>query len=351
MGRDIGGEIAELLAEAEEGGRCLVLRGRGSARVYRALERRVAAGTVVSPARGLYVSAGRWEGLKTDQRTLFLARGLQEQHPDWVFCGPTAAVAYGVDVSWSLQGNIHVATTRSGHSPNGTLVHRRPILREGEGASRIEMVGGLRVTSPERTLFDCLRRADFPRGLGMIDSALRAGVVSRDGFASYVESVRDGSRGKDLVRGTLAWADPRSENGGESIARARMLLLGYACPELQVEVPNLVEGGAPFRADYCWVRADGVVILGELDGTDKYVEEEMTRGRSIDEVLSDEKDRESRISLYDVVVMRFRFGLTADPDAFAAHLDRYGVPRRGSKLALPDGARMIPDWESTRRVR
>ena len=97
MGRDIGGEIAELLAEAEEGGRCLVLRGRGSARVYRALERRVAAGTVVSPARGLYVSAGRWEGLKTDQRTLFLARGLQEQHPDWVLCGPTAAVAYGVD--------------------------------------------------------------------------------------------------------------------------------------------------------------------------------------------------------------------------------------------------------------
>lgn len=297
------------------------------------------------------MSAGRWEGLKTDQRTLFLARGLQEQHPDWVFCGPTAAVAYGVDVSWSLQGNIHVATTRSGHSPNGTLVHRHPILREGEGASRIEMVGGLRVTSPERTLFDCLRRADFPRGLGMIDSALRAGVVSRDGFASYVESVRDGSRGKDLVRGTLAWADPRSENGGESIARARMLLLGYACPELQVEVPNLVEGGAPFRADYCWVRADGVVILGELDGTDKYVEEEMTRGRSIDEVLSDEKDRESRISLYDVVVMRFRFGLTADPDAFAAHLDRYGVPRRGSELALPDGARMIPDWESIRRVR
>lgn len=351
MGRDIGGEIAELLAEAEEGGRCLVLRGRGSARVYRVLERRVAAGTVDSPARGLYVSAGRWEGLKTDQRTLFLARGLQEQHPEWVFCGPTAAVAYGVDVSWSLQGNIHVATTRSGHSPNGTLVHRHPILREGEGASRIEMVGGLRVTSPERTLFDCLRRADFPRGLGMIDSALRAGVVSRDGFASYVESVRDGSRGKDLVRGTLAWADPRSENGGESIARARMLLLGYACPELQVEVPNLVEGGAPFRADYCWVRADGVVILGELDGTDKYVEEEMTRGRSIDEVLSDEKDRESRISLYDVVVMRFRFGLTADPDAFAAHLDRYGVPRRGSELALPDGERMIPDWESIRRVR
>ena len=351
MGRDIGGEIAELLAEAEEGGRCLVLRGRGSARVYRALERRVAVGTVVSPARGLYVSAGRWEGLKMDQRTLFLARGLQEQHPDWVFCGPTAAVAYGVDVSWSLQGNIHVATTRSGHSPNGTLVHRHPILRQGEGASRIEMAGGLRVTSPERTLFDCLRRADFPRGLGMIDSALRSGVVSRDGFTSYVESVRDGSLGKDLVRGTLAWADTRSENGGESIARARMLLLGYACPELQVEVPNLVEGGAPFRADYCWVRADGVVILGELDGTDKYVEEEMTRGRSIDEVLSDEKDRESRISLYDVVVMRFRFGLTADPDAFAAHLDRYGVPRRGSELALPDGARMIPDWESIRRVR
>lgn len=133
MSRGVESEVAELLAEAEEGGRCLVLRGRASARVYRALERRVAAGTVVSPARGLYVSAGRWEGLKTDQRTMFLARGLQEKHPDWVFCGPTAAVAYGVDVSWSLQGNVHVATTRGGHSPNGALVHRHPILRRGEG--------------------------------------------------------------------------------------------------------------------------------------------------------------------------------------------------------------------------
>lgn len=350
MSRGVEGEVAELLAEAEEGGRCLVLRGRGSARVYRALERRVAAGTVVSPARGLYVSAGRWEGLKTDQRTMFLARGLQEKHPDWVFCGPTAAVAYGVDVSWSLQGNVHVATTRGGHSPNGTLVHRHPILRQGEGTSGIEVVGGLRVTGPERTMFDCLRRTDFPRGLGMIDSALRSGVVSREEFAAYVESVRDGSRGKDLVRGTLAWADPRSENGGESIARARMLLLGFACPELQVEVPNLVEGGAPFRADYCWVRADGVVILGELDGTDKYVVDEMTRGRSLDEVLSDEKNRESRISLYNVVMMRFRFGLTDDPVAFAEHLDRHGVPRRGSELALPDGTGMVPDWESIRRV-
>ena len=351
MSRAVEREIAELLAEAEARGRCLALRGRGAARVYRALERRVAAGRVVSPARGLYVSARRWEGLKADQRTLFLARGLQDQHPDWVFCGPTAAVAYGVDVSWSLQGNVHVATTRAGHSPNGPLVHRHSILRAGPGEGRIEVVGGLRVTGPERTLFDCLRGTDFPRGLGMIDSALRAGVVAHDEFASYVESVRDGSRGRDLVRGTLAWADPRSENGGESIARARMLLLGFVCPELQVEVPNLVEGGAPFRADYCWVRADGVVILGELDGTDKYVEEGMTRGRSLEEVLADEKDRESRITLYDVVVMRFRFGLTDDPVAFAAHLDRYGVPRRGSELALPDGARMVPDWEALRRVR
>ena len=110
-----------------------------------------------------------------------------------------------------------------------------------------------------------------------------------------------------------------------------------------------MEGGAPFRADFCWVRTDGAVILGELDGTDKYVVEEMTRGRSLDEVLSDEKTRTSRISLYDVSVMRFRFGLTGDPRSFSALLDEYGVPKRGSTLAFPDDVHVLPDWGSLRR--
>ena len=349
MSHTVDREIAELLAAAEEAGSCLVVAGEHPDRVRRALSRRVASGSVISPERALFVRADLWSELKQDQRTLFVARGLQTLHPEWVFCGPTAAVAYGIDVSWSLQGSIHVATTRGLHGTRGRLVRRHAVLADPASAARIEVAGGLRVTPPERTVFDCLRRTDFPLGLGVADSALRQGVVTASGLAAFVDSVPYDPRGRAQALGTLAWADPRSENGGESIARGRMLALGYARPELQVEVPRPADGGAPYRADFCWVRADGLVILGELDGTDKYVCEEMTRGRTLDEVLSDERARGSRITLYDVSVLRFRFDLTDDPARFSALLDEYGVPRRGSALAQPDGVHVLPDWNALRR--
>lgn len=349
MSRRVDRELGALLDDAMGRGSCLTLAEKDADSLQRALERRVQSGTVFSPARGLYVRADAWAEMSQDARTLFIVRGLQALHPNWVFGGPTAAVAYGVDVSWSLQDRIHLATTRAAHRGNSSLICRHAVLDEECPSKDIEVVGGVRVTVPERTIYDCLRSTDFPRGLGVADSAIRGGVVSQGGVTRYIEGLRDRSQGKAQALGTLAWTDPRSENGGESIARAHMLLLGYARPELQVEVPNLVEGGESFRADFCWIRRDGVVILGELDGTDKYVVEEMTHGRSLDEVLSDEKTRGSRITLYDVSVMRFRFGLTTRPERFAALLDEYGVPKRGSALAYPDNVHMLPDWGRLRR--
>lgn len=217
-------------------------------------------------------------------------------------------------------------------------------------ADQVEEVNGVRVTPPGRTVADCLRWTDFPHGLGIADSALRVGVAGRAELEGILGRAPGQLRGRDLARTTLSWADPRSESGGESISRARMIQLGYVCPELQVEVPRVVEEGRPYRADFCWVRADGRVILGELDGDGKYMEEELMGGRSIDEVLSDENIRGSRFTLYDVAMMRFRFGDTVDPARFSRILDEYGVPRRGSTLALPDGTRMIPDWEALRRM-
>lgn len=351
MSHSVDSEVGGLLAAAEELGSCLVVSDEIPERLLRGLERRVGSGEVASPARGLFVRADLWDELKRDQQTLFVARGLQALHPDWVFCGPTAAVAYGVDVSWSLQDAIHVATTRSGFRGGAGPVRRHAVLPEDEGLADVRVAGGLRVTPPERTVFDCLRRTDFPLGLGVADSALRQGVVTAAGLAAFVDSVPRDPRGRAQALGTLAWADPRSENGGESIARGRMLLLGYVRPELQVEVPRVIERGEPYRADFCWVRADGLVILGELDGRLKYTEEEMMGGRDLGEVLSDENVRGSRFSLYDVSLMRFGFPVTERPAAFAAILDEYGVPKRGGPLALPEGTPMVPDWEALRRNR
>ncbi|WP_455137779.1 hypothetical protein [Thermophilibacter sp.] len=340
-------KVAGLLAQAAERGCCYAPAGEDAERVRRALLRRVEAGTVVSPARGPFVSACVWAGLKDDARTLLVARSLQERHPNWVFCGPTAAAAYGLDVSFALLKRVHVAVPPSGCGSDGSIVLRHGVLRSDGGG--IEVAAGLRVTPPLQTVLDTARWADFPRALGVMDSALRTGLVQREELEAFLAEASNRPRGMDVARCALSWADPRSENGGESIARGRMLSLGFARPELQVEVPRVIEHGAPYRADFCWVRADGSVILGELDGTGKYVEEGLMGGRSLEEVLSDENVRGSRFTLYDVALVRFGFSLTEDPAAFAALLDEYGVPRRGSALALPDGVRQVPDWAALRR--
>lgn len=343
-------ELRDLFEGAESRGSCLVL-GENDGRLRRALCRRVASGRVVSPARGLFALTESWDGLKKDVQAIRIARGLQELHPDWVFCGPTAALAYGVDVSYSLLGRAHVATTLNGHGKGGPIVCRHAILDSDDARVAAEVVNGLRVTAPGQTIFDCLRWTDFAHGLGIADSALRTGTVSKAELEQLIASSNPCLRGRSRAMRTLSHADPRAENGGESIVRARMLLLGYACPELQVAVPRVTEEGRPYRADFCWVRADGLVILGELDGDGKYVEEELMGGRSIDEVLSDENIRGSRFTLYDVSLVRFRFDVTERPAEFRALLDEYGVPMRGSALALPEGVPQIPDWEALRRSR
>lgn len=350
MSRIVEERIADLLSRSEGEGSCYVPRGEGSGAIRRALQRRVAAGTVVSPAPGLFVSSRTWNGLKKNDQMLLVVRGLQTMHPNWVFCGPTAALVYGIDVSFSLTDNVHLAVAPGERGSDHGLVRRHGVLVPGDADLEVEECGGIRVTSPEKTVFDCLRWADFPHGLGVVDSALRSGVVRRSELEEHFQRASSRLSGKELALTTLSWADPRSENGGESIARGRMLSLGYVCPELQVEVPRVAGEGRPYRADFCWVRSDGLVILGELDGDGKYVEEELMGGRSLGEVLSDENIRGSRFTLYDVSLMRFRFGVTDDPVAFASVLDEYGVPKRGSDLALPDGTPMIPNWEALRRA-
>ena len=71
------------------------------------------------------------------------------------------------------------------------------------------------------------------------------------------------------------YANPKSENGGESLARAVMLELGFVEPELQHEFPNPNYPQSPYRADFMW-KVNGKIIVGEFDGTDKYLIEDRT---------------------------------------------------------------------------
>lgn len=82
MSHVVDERIGELLLGAAQRGSCYVPSGDDAERIRRALSRRVADGAVLSPGRGLFVDAEAWDSLKSVQRALWVARGLQTLHPD-----------------------------------------------------------------------------------------------------------------------------------------------------------------------------------------------------------------------------------------------------------------------------
>ena len=155
------------------------------------------------------------------------------------------------------------------------------------------------VVDKSTLLFDAANNLSFRAALPIFDSAARDNVNfnkvleicgrrygGRDcvgvgvGDAGSVGSV--GSVGLSGVAGFGSNADPifrlrrlclfkngLSENGGESFARGTMIDLGFMVPELQHEfvAPN---SRVKYRCDFLWRVSGGGLIVGELDGYDKY---------------------------------------------------------------------------------
>lgn len=81
-------------------------------------------------------------------------------------------------------------------------------------------------------------------------------------------------------------ANGKSENSGESLARATMIELGFKNPELQREFFNENNPKWPYRVDFAW-EINKKLIVGELDGTDKYL---AASWEDIDSIESNEID-------------------------------------------------------------
>ncbi len=315
--------IEDLQHEADENRRCIISDDKKQVRLlYR--QRRL--GTIDSPWPGMFVTLDAWQKIKPDERMRRIVRTLAVRHPSWVFCGLTAALMHGLQVHYDDLRPVHVVEHDPGHGKNSELVVRHVLPDRSE----FSLVDGVLATTLERTVMDCLASLDFPRGLAIADSALRVSGKSRKHFIDYIKTHATGevcSRALDA----MAWADARAANGGESVARAVMIEQGFMVPDLQVMVPNALEGGV-YYTDFQWTLPDGTRVAGELDGLDKYLDPNMTGGRSIARVMSDERRRESRLGASDLKVVRFSYEDVLDTERFVQLLMLYGIPRGKARL-------------------
>jgi hypothetical protein len=159
----------------------------------------LASGDVVAIARGRYALASADEALLAAHRL------------SGVVSHFSAALRHGWQVR--IAPELPHVTVAKGRSPNeeqrrGVELHRTDLGPD-------DVVGA--VTSPDRTLVDCLRSGSFADGLCVADSALR------DGFThARLRALARDLRGPGSVqaRGVAAAADGRAANAFESALRA-----------------------------------------------------------------------------------------------------------------------------------
>lgn len=317
--------VHALVEAAEQENRCAFSRNE---RTRRTLQRYCQKGALASPFPGLYVHPSHWNKLEPQEQMMNVLRALARLHPEWIFSHSSAALIHGLFVGKNHCATVHVASTFHSAAPH--------IVHHAYRSNACSVIDGLRVTPLLRTIFDCTRSANFADGLAVADSGLAALHMTCPELYSRMREAFRGHRGIRRSLATIAHADARSENGGESFARSRIIELGFLLPELQVEIVNPIKPQSPYRVDFYWELANGKKVAGELDGMIKYVNPRYMGGRTLERVLIDERERESCLNAADVMVMRFKYKDVVDTRHFTQLLERFGVPRVNAPFRFPD---------------
>ena len=266
--------------------------------------------------RGWYIDSSTWATLWPESRHLAhviaVARDASGRPP--VFCLVSAAVVWDIPLYRIHPERVHVLMGEAARS-SATDVHRHEGRVED---TDLAVRHGLTCTSQERTVIDLARMASMEAGLAGADAVLgsiaggpRSYHIARadewrDALTQRVSESQ--ARGIRKARLIVTFADGRAELPGESVSRLQLRRLGFATPSLQVPVQG------PHR-DY-WVDfgLGDVRAFGEFDGKSKYTDEAKRSGRSLEQVLLDEKMREDTIR----GITQWRFARWGDEHASTA---------------------------------
>lgn len=285
-----------------------------------ALNRRVQVGEVLRVFPNTYIRQEQWNQLNPIQQDGYLIRGLAAYKPSLIFAGKEAAVVHQLEHSYRLHQGIRTITIAT--SRNETHTNSPRVKRIVHAHKQSVVVDGIAVTPLAQTVADCAAMYSFEQVLCMADTALRKGVSRTELFEAAIQTPDPAK-----VARVIHCADARSENGGESYMRAVIIECGFVVPELQVECTD-PETGNVYRVDFWWRLPDGRIIVGELDGQEKYVNPQMTGGKSARGVVIEEKEREQALYRAGVSrIVRFEVSECRNRTRFANKLASYGIPR------------------------
>ena len=238
-----------------------------------------------------------------------------------MFCGATAALLYGIGSAYSLLDKVQVLLPRSTRRDMYEFVEYRR-WRPGD----VWQLGPFTLTNPYRTVVDIARTNAFRYALGYVDGLAREYGVEREELRAYAQTNCRGLHGIARAFDVFEHMDGRSDNGGESEARAAMILAGVAAPELQVEITRPGNAGY-YLADYGWQMPNGSWMLAELHGLGKFEDDaqndpEHTAAKTYRAALV----RDANLRAMGHNVIHFKLSDTLDVKAFGSMMRGYGIP-------------------------
>lgn len=269
----------------------------------------------------VYADPVYWNHLDVEARIFQLASAIVAVEPDAIFCGSTAALLYGIGSAYSLLNAVQMLLPRSTRRDTYEFVEYRR-WRPGE----VWRLGPFTLTDPYRTVVDIARTSAFRYALGYVDGLAREYDVDREELRAYALANCRGLHGISRAFGVFEYMDGRSDNGGESEARAAMILAGVAAPELQVEIARPGSAGY-YLADYGWQMPDGSWMLAELHGLGKFEDEtlkdlEHAAAKTYRAALL----RDANLRAMGHNVIHFKLSDTYDVEEFGAMMRGYGIP-------------------------
>ncbi|MFC0265371.1 hypothetical protein [Alloscardovia macacae] len=225
--------------------------------------------------------------------------------------------------------------------------HSDSVFTSGKAAARLYssitenlgILNGIITTSPLETIYTILcSGAPYGQCLSVCDELARLYGITAEDITHFMET-KAYSWYHQLILFKSSHIDAHSENGGESLARARMILEGFEDPTLQIVIPNpLYDPNLPrseahrrhntktLRPDFLWLLdEEGKVVhepvavplpegyrcvIAEMDGFDKYHNTAMlssSNARDSKDAWYQEKDRDVALQILGFTIIHFSY--------------------------------------------
>lgn len=288
-------------------------------------------GDLVRLRPGVYIRADPDRPPSPEEWIILRARALARTSAEPpLFSHLTAAALHGLPVRAPTSPKVHITLPPERPGAQSLVVRHRGDMPDDQQVQR----HGVRFTSLERTMADIARTASFETAVCALDAAFRPVTAPGPGAndiaaadqlrASVLDIASRSAHGRARARRALAFADGRAQLPGESISRIRLAELGFAGLDLQVHVAG--PSGQRYYVDF---GLDDVKAWGEFDGEQKYRDEAMRSGLTLEDVLLREKQREDWIrGTTQRPFARWKWAHLRSANTLAQRLESFGIRPR-----------------------